>query len=349
MGFLDGKDCKAFMAPILLLLGFFLSGLELTGAQSVGVCYGRNGNNLPSEADVINLYKSNGIGRMRIYEPNQPTLNALRGSNIELIIGILNTNLQALTDAAAATDWVQNNVRNYWPDVKFRYIAVGNEVHPNDAEVGFVLTAMQNIRNAIAAANLQDQIKVSTSIDTTLVENAYPPSQGSFTGAASSFIKPIIDFLVSNGSPLLVNVYPYFAYTENTQSISLPYALFTSPGVVVTDPEGNRGYQNLFDALLDAQYSALEKAGAPNLQIVVSESGWPSEGGDAASVENAGTFYKNLINHVKNGTPKRPGQAIETYLFAMFDENLKNVPPEIERHFGLFSPNQQPKYQISFG
>ncbi|KAF5468784.1 hypothetical protein F2P56_012910 [Juglans regia] len=347
MGFLDAKDCKAFMAPISLLLGFFLSGLELTGAQSVGVCYGRNGNNLPSEADVINLYKRNGIGRMRIYEPNQPTLNALRGSNIELIIGIPNDNLQALTDAAAATKWVQNNVRNYWPDVKFRYIAVGNVVHPSDAEAQFVLPAMQNISNAIAAADLQDQIKVSTSIDTTLVENTYPPSQGSFIGgAASSFIKPIVDFLVSSGAPLLVNVYPYFAYTKNPQDLSLPYALFTSPGVVVTDPEGNRGYQNLFDALLDAHYSALEKAGAPNLQIVVSESGWPSEGGDGASVENAGTFYRNLINHVKGGTPMRPGQAIETYLFAMFDENLKT--PETERHFGLFSPSQQPKYQISF-
>ncbi|XP_040994369.1 glucan endo-1,3-beta-glucosidase-like [Juglans microcarpa x Juglans regia] len=129
-----------------------------------------------------------------------------------------------------------------------------------------------------------------------------------------SFINPVINFLVSNGAPLVVNVYPYFAYTLDPRSISLPYALFTSPRVVVTDPEGNRGYQNLFVALLEAQHSALEKAVAPNLQIVVSESGWPSEGGDAASVENAGTFYKNFINLVKNGTPKRPGQAIETYI-----------------------------------
>jgi len=185
---------------------------------------------------------------------------------------------------------------------------------------------------------------VTTAIDTTLLGNYYPPSAGSFNESAISYITPIISFLSSNVAPLLINVYPYFSYTENPSQISLPHALFTSPDVVVQD--GSLGYQNLFDALLDAQYSALEKVGAPNLQIVVSESGWPSEGGDAASVDNAGTYYNNLINHVKGGTPKKQGQAIEAYLFAMFDENRKGGAA-IEQHFGLFLPNKQPKYQIS--
>ncbi|KAK9988785.1 hypothetical protein SO802_029024 [Lithocarpus litseifolius] len=238
------------MAPMLLLIGFLIAGLELTGARSVGVCSGKNGNNLPTDGEVVDLYKSNGIGSMRIYDPDQTTLNALKGSNIELIIGILNNNLQALTDATAATNWVQNNIRNY-SDVKFKYIAVGNEVHPGDAEAQFVLTAMQNIHNAIVAANLQNQIKVSTAIDTTLLGNSYPPSAGSFNAAANSYISPIINFLVN----------------------------------------GSLQYQNLFDALLDSLYSALEKAGAPNLQTVVSESGCPSEGDSAATVVNAGTYY----------------------------------------------------------
>nr|POE69151.1 glucan endo-1,3-beta-glucosidase, basic vacuolar isoform [Quercus suber] len=189
---------------------------------------------------------------------------------------------------------------------------------------------MQNIHNAIVSANLQDQIKVSTSIDMSLLGNLYPPSAGSFSDRASSYMASVVTFLANNGAPLLANVYPYFSYIGNSQSISLDYVLLRSPGVVVQD--GEYGYQNLFDAILDALYSALEKSGGSNVKVVVSESGWPSEGHAAATIDNAATYYQNLINHVNSGTPKRPGQAIQTYLFAMFDEN-KNGPEETERHF----------------
>ncbi|BFG30047.1 hypothetical protein CerSpe_163200 [Prunus speciosa] len=279
---------------------------------------------------------------MRIYyEPNDPIYQALKGSNIELTVTILNNQLQSLTDAAAATDWVQKNVQAYVPDVKFKYIVVGNGVGPTSPISQYLLPAIQNIHSAIVAANLQGQIKVSTAIDTTLVDNAFPPSAGKYSDAAKSFITPVIDFLASKGAPLLVNVYPYFSYIDNPADIPLAYALFTSDEI--TTPDGVK-YQNLFDALLDAQYSALEKANASNMGIVVSESGWPSEGGDAATPQNAQTFYQNLINHVTGttGTPKRPGKAIETYLYAMFDENMNGGGDEVEKHFGIFSPKILP-------
>ncbi|WCJ36857.1 Glucan endo-1 3-beta-glucosidase [Euphorbia peplus] len=334
------------MATFLLPLGLLISLLGITDAQSIGACYGKNGNNLPPESEVVALYRSNNIGRMRIYHPDKPTLEALKGSNIELILGAANDNLQSLADdASAAATWVRDNVVPYASDVKIKYIAVGNEVRPGDANARYVLPALQNIQTAITANNLQGQIKVSTAIDTTLLGNSFPPSDGVFSAAASSYIGPIINFLVSNGAPLLANVYTYFSFVDNPQDISLEYALFTSPGVVVTD--GQFQYQNLFDALMDSLYAALEKSGGANLQIVVSESGWPSEGSSAATPGNAGTYYKNLINHVKQGTPRKSGQAIETYLFAMFDENLKEAG--IEQHFGIFLPNKQNKYQITFG
>ncbi|OMO81786.1 Glycoside hydrolase, family 17 [Corchorus capsularis] len=324
------SNTRASMAAILLICGFLLSHLEITGAQSIGVCYGRNGDNLPSAAEVVSLYQSNGIGRMRIYDPNQETLNSLRGSNIELILDVPLDKLEELTNAAAANEWVQTNVVSFSPDVKFRYIAVGNEVSPSDQRANFVLPAMTNVHNALAAAGLQDQIKVSTAIASSLLGDSSPPSDGSFSDTSISFITPIINFLASNGSPLLANIYPYFSYTGDPINIGLDFALFNAPEVVVQD--GEYGYKNLFDALVDSLYSALEKTGGANVNIVVSESGWPSEGGDAANVDNAGTYYRNLINHVTQGTPKRSGQAIETYLFAMFDENLKEAG--VEQHFG---------------
>ncbi|RDX57710.1 hypothetical protein CR513_63028, partial [Mucuna pruriens] len=198
---------------------------------------------------------------------------------------------------------------------------------------------MINIQNAISSANLQGQIKVSTAIDTTLITNSYPPNNGVFTSVASPYITPIINFLVNNGAPLLANVYPYFAYVNDQQNIPLSYALFTQQG------KNDVGYQNLFDAMVDSLYAALEKVGASNLDIIVSESGWPSEGGDGATNANAGTYYYGLIINAwsSTGTPKRPGKPTETFLFALFDEN-KKPGAETERHFGLFTPDKTPKY-----
>ncbi|KAI0530747.1 hypothetical protein KFK09_000295 [Dendrobium nobile] len=110
---------------------------------------------------------------------------------------------------------------------------------------------------------------------------------------------------------------------------------------------GQLQYQNLFDATVDALYAALEKIGGNNIAIVVSESGWPSDGGVGTTTKNDQTYVSNLIRHVGQGTPKLPGNYIDTFIFSMFDENMKQ-PQGIENHFGLFNPDKQPKYSLSF-
>ncbi|XVE61083.1 hypothetical protein DITRI_Ditri06bG0011500 [Diplodiscus trichospermus] len=344
-----GKPCLVgscnIMHSIMLLFGLLMVILKTTGAE-VGVCYGMMGGNLPPKQEVIELFKQKNIQRMRLYAPDADALQALRGTNIKLLLDVPKDKLEYVAASEGnAAQWVQDNIRQY-NDVNFQYIAVGNEVMPSDSAAQFLLPAMQNIRKAIDEAGLGDQIKVSTATFMRAIDGSSPPSGGFIRSEYQPILGPVIKFLRDNQAPLLVNIYPYFAHSGDPSQVPLDYALFTAPSTVVTD--GSLHYQNLFDAMLDAVYSAVEKAGGESLDIVVSESGWPSDGGDATSVENAKTYNTKLVQHVNQGqgTPKRSEKPIEAYLFAMFDENHKE--PEYEKHWGLFLPDKQEKYPISF-
>ncbi|MQL78006.1 hypothetical protein Taro_010412 [Colocasia esculenta] len=326
------KKLSVVAATLLLLLGIMIAS-PTSPQPAVGVCYGWLGNNMPSHTEVVSLYKSLNINKMRLYSPNQQTLRALRGTNIELLLDAPGP-LQTLAEnATAASDWVRTNVLAHWPAVRFRYIAVGNnEVIVQKGQAEYVLPAMRNIYGAIVAAGLKDHIKVSTSVQYSVVGVSYPPSAGEFS---LPVMKSIAEFLASTGAPLLVNLYPYFTYASDP-NVGLAYALFTASEAVMEDPNSGVKYQNLFDAMVDTVSAALEKTG------------WPTAAGLEANPENARIYNTNLMRHVGRGTPRNPGKAVETYIFSIFNENQKQ-PPGIENNFGLFYPSKQPVYPITFG
>lgn len=174
---------------------------------------------------------------------------------------------------------------------------------------------------------------------------SYPPSAGAFSDAAAGPLKDIIQVLASSGAPILINVYPYFAYASNPGQISLDYALFRSTSPVEVD--GNLNYYNLFDAMVDSFYAALEKIGGGGVGIGISETGWPSKGNEPfTSIDNAETYNKNFVKHVTSGigTPRRPNVKYDGILFEMFNEDLKAAGAE--QNFGLFYPDTHPVYPL---
>ena len=330
--------------------------------RAVGVCYGTSGN-VPNPREVVELLKRHNIGKVRILEADDhdrvEALRALEKTGIEeVIVGLRNEELEKVaSNQAAANGWVRDNVGAFYPAANIKYISVGNEVlhHGNQKYVSHLLPAIRNIQTALRKANLDKDIKVSTTQAASSVlagagdSNYDPrPSQGEFRNDLKSTLRPLLRFLADNGSPFMVNVYPYFTYAGNRDQISLDYALFNPSAPVVHD--GGLQYRNLFDATVDSVIAALEREGHPRLPLLITESGWPSAGDDGvATVDNARAYNNNLIRHVSSnqGTPRRPGNPIHAYIFSLFNHNTASGP-DVQRHFGLFYPNKTPVYPVHF-
>lgn len=101
---------------------------------------------------------------------------------------------------------------------------------------------------------------------------------------------------------------------------------------------------------VDAVRSALNAMAFNDVEIVVAETGWAYKGdvGEVgATVENAKAYNGNLISHLRSmvGTPLMPGKSIDTYLFELYDEDLKSGKLS-EKAFGIYNVDLTPIYDV---
>lgn len=343
-----GRGFKIIFASSLLLML-----LDICQGSTIGVCYGRNADDLPTPDKAVQLIQHHNIKYVRIYDSNIQVLKAFANTGIELMIGIPNADLLPFAQFQSNADtWLKNNILPYYPATKITYITVGAEVTeaPNNVSA-LVVPAMQNVYTALRKAGLQRRIKVSSTHSLGVLSRSFPPSAGAFNSSFAFFLKPMLEFLAENQSPFMVNTYPYYAYRDSSSNVSLDYALFESSSEVI-DPNTGLLYTNMFDAQIDAIYFALMALNFRTIKIMVTETGWPSKGSakeTAATPDNAQTFNTNLIRHVVNdtGTPAKPGEELDIYIFSLFNENRK-PGLESERNWGLFFPDQTSVYNLDF-
>ncbi|CAO1941730.1 unnamed protein product [Urochloa humidicola] len=374
---------------LFIVLAAALLATDVAEAGEVGVNYGRVANDLPDPASVVNLLKQNGVTMVKIYDADPKVLRSFANTGIKMMVMLPNENLaDAARDRGYALGWVKSNVAAYLPATQIHAVAVGNEVFDSRPDLNQNLVpAMANVQAALAQLGLADAVKVTTPVAFSAVTDSYPPSKGRFRdNVAQAVLKPMLEFLQRTGSFLTVNIYPFLAYADNPDKISLDYALgnTNNPGADEGEnngvPDSGTGlvYYSLLDAQLDATYYAMDKLGFPSLRVYVGETGHPSGGrrrragsqprrgrprhllaGDdddedppVATVANAHAYINNVINRVlsgNTGTPHRPDADMDVYIFALFNENQKGSgPDDIEQNFGLFYPNMHKVYEFDF-
>jgi exo-beta-1,3-glucanase (GH17 family) len=349
------------MAMMAMMMAMATMATSAAAKVTLGVNYGQVADNLPAPADVAKLIASVSVRKTRLYDANASVLSAFAGTGVTFVVGTLNSELAALADegsgAAHAAQWVEANVRAFYPGTDIVGVVVGNEIFSATASqstMALVLPAMRNVYAALAAAGLGSRVFVSTAHSFSTLSVSYPPSAGAFEPSlADAYMAPVIAFLAATGAPFMVNVYPFFAYKDDPGAVPLGYVLFEPNATAVVDAGTGLAYANMFDAQVDAVYSAIARLGfVDNVTLLVSETGWPSAG-DAdepgAGPGNARAYHANLVAHAASGagTPLRPGRTPDIYLFALFNENLKPGPLS-ERHYGLFWPNGSKVYDFSF-
>lgn len=321
-------------------------------ATSIGAVYGRNGDNIPPPLTAAELMHQYTITRVRIYDHDVNVIQAFATTQIRVMIAVTNDEIPGVAGTQSVADnWVSVNVAPYIKTVNINAIAVGSEVLTSTNLSAQLVPAMTNIHTALTKQGFDQSVKVSSPHGLGLLEISYPPSSGVFFATYVGVLQPMLDFLAQTGSFFMLNAYPFRAYESNIIAVDLNYALFnTSTGV--RDTNTNLQYYSLYDAQIDALVSAISLLNHSTLPIVVTETGWPSQGDasePAANYQDADTYNTNLVANTLNnsGTPLRPGQEIDAYIVSLYDEDLNPLPVS-NQHWGLFYVNGTSKYGIDF-
>ncbi|KAL9276676.1 hypothetical protein ACSQ67_025786 [Phaseolus vulgaris] len=335
---------------LLLLACTLFPQLYASYTTKIGVNYGTVADNLPPPSTVAAFIKSQTtIDRVKLFDANPDMLRAFAGTGISITVTVPNAAIPSLSTLPAAQAWLSENILPFLPQTAVTRIAVGNEVLATSDKtlIAHILPTMKSLHDALSLANLT-AVQVSTPHSLGILASSEPPSAASFRrGYDKAIFAPILEFHRRTKSPFMVNPYPFFGF-DPSRAESLNYALF-KPNGGVWDAATSVNYTNMFDAQMDAVFWAMKKLGYEDVELVVAETGWPSVGETneaGASFDNAASYNGNLMKHVNSGkgTPLMPNRTFETFIFSLFNENLK--PTVSERNYGLFNPDLTPVYHL---
>ncbi|KAK3009247.1 hypothetical protein RJ639_015119 [Escallonia herrerae] len=353
---------KLFDADPLVLQSLSGSRIEVTVGIPNSMLRGLNSSEKAAESwvhDNLTRYLSDSAGGVRIHQefPHEHIMGDGQGSRWikELYSSGWSKVPSDVQQAVSRSGMSVQKLSLYTPTgQKAKYIAVGDE--PFLRSYGeqfypFVVGAASNIQTAVIKANLENKVKVVVpcSYDAFQSDSGLP-SKGHFRSDVNKTMIELLMFLNKHRSPFFVTISPFLSHYQN-KNISLDFALMKETARSHND--SHKIYKNNFDLIYDTLVTALLTGGSPQIDIVISQIGWPTDGAANATSSTAEVFMKNLMDHLhtKTGTPLRPKDPpIETYIFSLLDEDQRSIAiGSFERHWGVFTFDGQAKYHVDFG
>ncbi len=312
--------------------------------HGIGVCYGLfNGRNGNVQTDMTTLTQTDGFKSLHLYrlfsegsltpDPQMQQVMqyaAAQSPKIEILLGTLNSEVTGiLSTPSGATQYVAA-LKPYLDTGVIKVIGLGNE--PNDKgqanlAPGVWTTAAQNLRAALTAAGYDTPISACLLFGGI---TSYPPASARFQDSNTTY--SMLGYMqainsVNPGRPFVfVNILPSFtvndvvAQNPQTRPWYPDFGLFKS----TTNPASNDGNLAPYWCLADLQYNcvltALRAANLSNVQVYISESGWPSaNGGEFGTPQNEAAYVNGLLNQWIR-PQMLSGGTVPTFLFEGYDE-----------------------------
>ncbi|KAJ7513373.1 hypothetical protein O6H91_17G003600 [Diphasiastrum complanatum] len=266
------KQKHGALGGIFYSLACFICFLSLTTGTLVGVNIPADGLDYQEADQVLEMVQIMGAHQVSLYDPDPLMLNAFAGFNIELLIGIPNSLLQSIgASGHIAAQWVKQNVLPYLPNTNISGIIVGDDVLTSySIAAPFLVPSMRHIHKALVEANLEKQIKVSTSISSSMLVLALPPARAYFRHSySSSVIQPLLHFLLSADSYFILNINSMDLFQQTMHTVAKDSS-FLGSNRGMRDANLNLVHQNLVETVVYSALQALTALDFAQLPITVS-------------------------------------------------------------------------------
>lgn len=177
----------------------------MLSGTSIGVSYDSKDSTLPSPKKLVELLMKHDLLHVRLLVANPIVLEAFSGTGIEVAVSMKYEQTKDIGKSKSrATLWLKKNVMGFMPDTLITSIIVNHQGISEEA-VSTLVSTMKAIYSALVDANLDKRMKVTTTLSSTLIQDASSVPPSSSTKDLRWVLHPLLAFVSKTGSFLILN------------------------------------------------------------------------------------------------------------------------------------------------